>query len=62
MYSDMAVYDDAEKFEMDRASRKAAEGWRFRHLKPKGQKVLIAILASLIAFLARWSAGIHGDG
>ena len=62
MYSDLAVYNDAAKLEMARASRKAAEGWRFRHLKPKGQKVLTAILASLFAFLARYSAGVHIDG
>ena len=62
MYSDMEAYNDAAKLEMERASRKAAEGWRFRHLRPKGQKVLAAILASLVAFLARQSAGLHIDG
>jgi hypothetical protein len=62
VYSDMAVYNDAIRLEMARASRKAAEGWRFRHLKPKGQKVLTAILASLIAVLAQQSAGVHIDG
>jgi hypothetical protein len=53
MYADMQVQNDAAKLEMAQASRKAAEGWRFRHLKPRGQKVLTAILASLVAFLAR---------
>jgi hypothetical protein len=62
MYADMAVYNDAERFAMAQASRKAAEGWRFRHLRPKGQKVLAAILASLVALLARQSAGLHIDG
>ena len=34
MFADMRVYQDAAKLEMARASRKAAEGWRFRHVKP----------------------------
>jgi hypothetical protein len=62
MYVDMALHNDAAQLEMARASRKAAEGWRFRHLKPRGQKLLTAILASLVAFLARWSPGVCVDG
>ena len=62
MYLETAVYSEAEKLEIAQASRKAAEGWRFRHLRPKGQKALTAILASLVAFLARQSAGLHIDG
>jgi len=53
MYADVRIYQDAAKLEMARASRKAAEGWRFRHVKPKGQKAWTVILANLIAFLAR---------
>jgi hypothetical protein len=62
MYADLGLHNDAEMREMAQASRKAAEGWRFRHLRPKGQKVLAAILASLVAFLARQSAGLRIDG
>ena len=52
MYADMAVYYDAAQLEMAQASRKAATGWRTRHVQPKGQKVWTAVLASLVAFLA----------
>ena len=53
MYFEVTFHNDTAKLEMAQASRKAAETWRFRHLKSKERKVLAAILATVFAFFLR---------
>jgi hypothetical protein len=47
MYFGETLHNDATMSEMAQASRKAAENWRFRHLKSKERKVLAAILTTV---------------
>lgn len=48
MYLEVTFHNDATKLEMAQASHKAAENWRFRHLKSKERKVVAAILATVL--------------
>jgi hypothetical protein len=41
------------KMRIKRAERKAAENWRFRHLKSKESKVLAAVLTNVRGFFRR---------
>jgi hypothetical protein len=53
MFYDSLYDNDHLKFEMERASRKAAEGWRFRHLPSLERRVLSAILGTVHGLLQR---------
>ena len=48
MYFNASVDIDIAKLEAKEAERKAAENWRFRHLKSQERKVLTAILTSVL--------------
>ncbi|MBN1135066.1 MAG: hypothetical protein JXM73_00675 [Anaerolineae bacterium] len=43
--------NDYARFKISQADRKAAEAWRFRHLKPKNTQVLSVILGAIHRFL-----------
>jgi hypothetical protein len=46
MYYGESIFDnDHIKFELSRADRKAANGWRFRHRKGMSSRILIAAWA-----------------
>lgn len=47
------VASDIAKLRVQRAERKAAERWRFRHLKTKESKVLTAVLTSVLGLFIR---------
>ena len=47
MYFDETSHIDAAKLEMAQASRRAAEHWRFRNLKSKERKDLVALLTAV---------------
>jgi len=47
------VGSEIAKLETERAERKAAENWRFRHLKSKEIKVLTAVLTSVLGLFLR---------
>ena len=53
MYFESLIASDIAKLETERAERKAAENWRFRHLKAKRSKVLTAIFTSVLALFVR---------
>jgi hypothetical protein len=54
MYYGQTIFDnDYEKSKLAHSNRKAAEGWRFRHLKPKGSQILSAVLCSVRKFFQR---------
>jgi hypothetical protein len=50
MYSNEMMENDAVKQNLERRYHKAAEAWRFRHLKGKGGQSFATILTSLLAF------------
>ena len=47
------VAGEIAKLNTRRAERKAAENWRFRHLKTRETKVLTAVLASVLGLFLR---------
>jgi hypothetical protein len=47
------VASEVAKFETQRAERKAAENWRFRHIKSKESQVLTAIVTSVLQLFLR---------
>ena len=53
MYFEGLIASDIAKLETARAERKAAENWRFRHLKSKESKVLTAIVTSVLQLFLR---------
>ena len=52
MFSDAMMAYETAKWDLRRWNRKAAEAWRFRHIKGKASQSLAAILTSLLAFFA----------
>ena len=48
MYFEQIIGSDIAKWETRRAERRAAENWRFRHLRPRTSKVVAAILSSVV--------------
>jgi hypothetical protein len=53
MYSNEMMENDAVRQDLERRYHKAAETWRFRHLKGKGPQVFAAIVTALLAFFVR---------
>ncbi len=53
MYYDTVYDNDHLKIEMEQADGKAAQTWRFRHLKSIESRVLSAVLGSVRRFLRR---------
>ena len=53
MYSNEMMENGAVKQDLERRYRKAAQAWRFRHLKGKGSQVFAAILTGLLTFFVR---------
>ena len=47
------IASDVWKMETKRAERRAAENWRFRHLKSKESQVLTAIVANVLQLFLR---------
>jgi hypothetical protein len=52
MYLQDTLYADAIEQQRTDLSRKAAEGWRFSHLKSRERKALTAILAAVVALFS----------
>jgi len=52
MYHDMALHNDAERFEIALMERRIARSARFEHLKPRVSRWMSAIL-SMLALLHR---------
>ena len=53
MYTDFFVASDVAKLETKLAERKAAENWRFRHLRSKERQVLTAIVTNVLQLFLR---------
>jgi hypothetical protein len=47
------IATEVSKFETKRSERKAAENWRFRHLKSKESQALTAIVTSVLQLFLR---------
>jgi hypothetical protein len=47
------IGSEISKLETERAERRAAENWRFRHLKSKESQVLTAIVTSVLQLFLR---------
>jgi hypothetical protein len=45
---DDVLYNDEQRARIEEASRKAAQGWRFMHLKRSGIRALNAVLRELL--------------
>jgi hypothetical protein len=52
MYFQETLYADAIEQKTAQSSRRAAEGWRFRHLKSREHKALTTILAAVVALFS----------
>ena len=53
MFYEGYIATEISRFETKRAERKAAENWRFRHLKTKESQVLTAIVTSVLQLFLR---------
>ncbi len=59
MYYDVTYRNDELKRDLEHASRKAARGWRFRHLQSRRQSPLVTvttILGSTLVTVGQWLA------
>jgi len=59
MYHDIAYRNDELNRDLEQASRKAAQGWRFRHLqsgRPKLFATAMTILGSALVEVGQWLA------
>ncbi len=53
MCNEMVFDNDAAKLELEQADHKAAEAWRFRHLKSRETQMLNAVLSGVVRFLRK---------
>jgi FixJ family two-component response regulator len=53
MYFEGIVASEISKLETPRAERRAAERWRFRHLKSKESQVLTAVVTNILQLFLR---------
>jgi FixJ family two-component response regulator len=53
MFYEGLIEYDVSRFETERAERRAAENWRFRHLKSRERQVLAAIVTSVLQLFLR---------
>jgi hypothetical protein len=51
-YGDTVMDNDEQRFRLERASRKAALGWRFRHLKSREIRLFRAALTRVRRLLS----------
>lgn len=49
MYIECTLDSDWEQMRLREQDRKAVQSWRFRHLKSRERRVLVAILTSLLS-------------
>ena len=53
MFFEGSVASDVSKFETARAERRAAERWRFRHIKSKESQFATAVLTAVLGLFVR---------
>ena len=53
MYYEFFVAADEVRARTKRAEKKAAENWRFRHLKSKESQILTAIVTNVLGLFLR---------